>query len=79
MSKCFDLPDECAGTRGRLDEWCQDAQRFLRRMQPVAGILLLDDIGNWHRGSLRIALEEQIGVLVAVAQKALGRDPMEIL
>jgi hypothetical protein len=64
--------DEDSWARERLDERCQDVQRLLRRMQPVAGIFPLDDIGNGRRGPLRIALEEQIGALVVVALTGWG-------
>ena len=49
----------------------KDAEGFLRRMQPVTGVLPFEHIGNPLRWLRRIARREQVCVLVVVAQKPL--------
>jgi hypothetical protein len=66
------VENDIARPREALDQRRENAEGFLRRMQFVTGILPFEHVGNPLRRLRRIALREQIRVLVPILQKALG-------
>src|SRR5208337_411163 len=67
------VQDHILRPREGLDDRRENTQRLLRWVQPVAGIVPLEHIRNARSGWRGIALGEQVGVLMVVAQEALLR------
>jgi hypothetical protein len=65
------LENDIAKLRETLNQRRENAERFLRRVQSVAGVFPFEHIGNPSRWLRRTALRKQIRVLVVVAQKPL--------